>query len=99
MIRKSLIALAFGLALAGASSTARADVDIDIKLLFGFGGHYGKNISCLTGKRIVANRFNGVVARDCRGTTYGYTGRRKGKWYYISVSSRTGRIVDIRRWK
>jgi hypothetical protein len=97
MIRKTVIAAAFGLAmLAGGTSAARADVDIDINL--GFGGFYGKGISCSQGKRIVDRRFNRVVARDCKGSRFDYTGRRSGKWYRISVSSATGRITSVRRW-
>ncbi len=99
MIRKTLIAMAFGLALAaGAAPSARADVDIDIDLNLGYGGFYGRNISCRQGVWIVERRFNYVVARNCRGAHYEYTGRRNGKWYFIKISSRTGRITEVRRW-
>jgi hypothetical protein len=97
MFNKTILALAFGLAIAtGGASTARADLDITINL--GFGGDYGRDISCGQGRRIVERRFNHVVARDCKGSRYDYTGRRNGKWYFISVSSSTGRISDVRRW-
>lgn len=99
MIRKSLFGLALGLALASGGTAARADVDVDIRLILGFGGHYGRNISCATGKRIVDMRFNRVRATDCRGRVYHYTGRRKGKWYYVSVSARTGSIIEVRRYR
>ncbi len=96
MIRKAFIALAFGLLVAAPSAPARADVDITINL--GYGGFYGRNISCYTGARIVDRRFNDVVMRNCRGRYFDYTGRRNGKWYFIQVNSSTGRIASVRRW-
>jgi hypothetical protein len=98
MIRNTLMAMAFGLAaMAGTAPAAKADVDININL--GYGGFYGNNVSCRQGERIVERRFNQVVPRNCRGSHYDYTGRRNGKWYFIKISSRTGRITDVRRWK
>ena len=99
MFKKTLFALAVGLVLAGGGSVARAGIDLDISVNLGYGGFYGRNISCATGKRIVDRRFNRVRAYDCSGRIYGYTGRRNGKWYYVSVSARSGYIVDVRRWK
>ena len=98
MIRKTLVAIAFGLSIMTAGApAAKADVDININL--GFGGFYGSNISCRQGERIVERRFNQVVPRNCRGSRFEYTGRRNGKWYVIKVSSRSGRITDVRRWR
>lgn len=88
-------ALVMGLAVAG-PSPARADIDIDINI--GYGGFYGGNISCSTGKRIVDRRFNRVRARDCNGTVYVYTGRRNGKWYRVEVDARRGYIRHVQRW-
>lgn len=97
MIRKSFTAMAFGLALMAAGSpAAKADVDISINL--GYGGFYGRNISCRTGARIVAQRFNSVSIRGCAGKNYDYTGKRNSKWYKIKVNSYSGRIVEVRRW-
>lgn len=96
MIRKSLIAMAFGMLMAVAPAPAQADVDITINL--GYGGFYGRNISCVTGARIVDRRFNNVTMRNCRGRVYEYTGRRNGKWYRVNVSAVTGRIITVRRW-
>lgn len=98
MIRNTLIAMAFGITvLAGAAPAAKADVDISINL--GFGGFYGNNISCRQGERIVERRFNQVRPTDCQGSRYVYTGRRNGKWFVIRVSSKTGRIVEVYRWR
>ena len=99
MIRKTLIATAFGLALAGSTAApAHADIDIDIDIHLNYGGFYGRNISCRSGERILERRFNNVTARDCRGSRFDYTARRNGKWYIIGLSSATGRITSIRRW-
>ena len=97
MIRKTFLAAAALLAISTMGiSPAKADIDIDINI--GYGGGYHGRISCNTGSRIVDRRFNQVVRRDCRGSYYEYTGRRNGKWYYITLNSRTARIVAVRRW-
>jgi hypothetical protein len=96
MNRKTFIAMAIGTFMAIAATPAHADVDITINL--GYGGFYGKNVSCTTGARIVERRFNYVVRRNCEGRVYAYTGRRNGKWYYINVNASTGRIATVRRW-
>ena len=99
MFRNSLVAMALGLSvLAMAPEPARADVDLDITLNLGYGGFYGRNITCRQGWRIVERRFNHVRARDCKGSRFDYSGRRNGKWYIIGVDSRTGRITEVRRW-
>ncbi len=96
MFRKTLIATAFALVMAGAASApAKADIDITINL--GYGGTYGKNISCRQGAWIVANRFNRVSIMSCAGKNYDYRARRNGKWYHVKVSAYSGRIVDVDR--
>ena len=97
MIRKTFLTIAAMLAISAmGTSPARADLDIDINIGFG-GGFHGK-VSCATGARIVDRRFNQVARRDCSGSQYQYTGRRNGKWYFITLNSRTARIVAVRRW-
>ncbi|MDP1701522.1 MAG: hypothetical protein Q8L53_11280 [Aestuariivirga sp.] len=95
MIRKTFIAAAALLAIS-AMGTSPAKADIDINL--GFSGGYRGKISCHQGARIVDFRFNNVVTRNCRGLHYQYSGSRNGKWYNVTVNSRTARIVAIRRW-
>jgi hypothetical protein len=96
MLRKTLIAAAIAVAMAGGTSApARADVDITINL--GYGGKYGRNISCRQGAWMVAERFNRVSIMSCAGRNYDYRGRRNGKWYHIKVSAYSGRIVDVQR--
>ena len=97
MIRKTFLAAAALLAISSMGiSPAKADVDIDINI--GFGGGYHGKVSCGVGARIVDRRFNRVIPLDCRGSHYQYSGRRNGKWYYITLNSRTARIVAVRRW-
>ena len=99
MFRKTLIAIAFGLAIAAATApAAQADIDLDIKLNLNFGGHYGRNISCRTGARIVGERFNQINIRSCAGSNYDYNAKRNGKWYHVKVSRSSGRIVSVTRW-
>jgi hypothetical protein len=96
MFRNTIVAAGLALAMVfGAPAPAKADVDISINL--GFGGFYGKNISCQTGARIVDRRFSRVRIQSCAGKNYDYTGRRNGKNYWIKVNRSTGRIVEVRR--
>lgn len=98
MIGKTLIAVAFGFAMAvGVAPAAKADVDITINL--GYGGFYGRNISCRQGGSIVSRRFNRVNAVNCTGDHYKYTGWRNRKGYVIRISSHTGRITDVTRFR
>ena len=99
MIRKLILAAAAAAAITlPAAGPARAEVDIELNLHRGYGGYYGRNIKCWQAENIVEYRFNHVRPLDCRGRTYKFTGKRKGKWYVIYVSSYTGRIVDVDRW-
>lgn len=99
MIRNTFIAIAFGLTAAAATApAARADIDIDIKINLGYGGHYGNNISCQNGGRIVDRRFNQVSIRNCKGQNYDYNGKRNGKWFHIKVNRYSGRITSVTRW-
>jgi hypothetical protein len=97
MIRKTFLAFAALLAIS-TMGAGPAKADLDITLNLGFGGGYHGKISCRTGARIVDRRFNGVAMYDCHGKYYQYSGRRNGKWYYITLNSNTARIVSIRRW-
>ncbi len=97
MIRKTFLAAAALLAISAmGTSPAKADIDIDINIGFG-GGFHGK-VSCRTGEQDCGAPLQQGQRRDCRGSHYEYIGRRNGKWYYITVNSRTARIVAVRRW-
>jgi hypothetical protein len=82
----------------------------DAKFRFFFGGfwypepywRYGlvinPRIGCREGRGIVAdNGFRRVRIVECAGRIYTYTGRRGGRLFEISLSSRSGRIVDLDR--
>ena len=98
MIKKLLIASALGLSVVTAGPlTAHAGVDLDVKVIIGVGG-YGKNISCATGKRVVARHFNKVKVVECAGTTYRYIGYRKGKRFMVRVDGRAGHIKSVDRY-
>ena len=100
MLRK--LALAFVAVLAVSAfqpAPARADVDININLGYGGWGTIGvKRGTCRHGLRVVNRRFNNVRVRDCSGRVYHYAGRRNGKWYKVSVSAASGRIIGVERW-
>jgi hypothetical protein len=82
----------------------------DAKFRFFFGGfwypepywRYGlvvsPRIGCREGRGIVADSgFRRVRIVECAGRIYTYTGRRGGRLFEISLSSRSGRIVDLDR--
>lgn len=96
MFRRTLIATAAAFLMAvGATAPAKADIDININL--GYGGKYGRNISCRQGAWIVSERFAHVSIMSCAGKNYDYRGRNNGKWYHIKVSAYSGRIVEVER--
>jgi hypothetical protein len=91
---KMLIAaagLSLGLMMTPVATTpAQAGISIDLNV--------GGRISCSRGRRIVENRgFRNVRARDCRGRHFEYFARRRGDDFIVTVDSRNGRIVDVRR--
>ena len=54
-------------------------------------------LSCAGGRTLVRGRgYTRVVARDCSGDSYRYSGFRNGVRYDIRVRSGTGRILSIR---
>lgn len=54
-------------------------------------------LSCAGGRTLVRGRgYTRVVARDCSGDFYRYSGFRNGVRYDIRVRSGTGRILSVR---
>ena len=76
-----------------ATVPAKAGVGVTIDL------GLGKNrISCRRGARIVEDYgFWDVRARNCSGDHYRYVGRKRNGKFVITLNSRRGRIVDVRR--
>jgi hypothetical protein len=63
----------------------------------GYGFGMKPRISCGEGRAIVDSRYNRVRTIECRGSTYTYLGNRRGGSYKVTLSARTGRIVDVDR--
>lgn len=76
-----------------ATAPAKAGISIDLNI-----GGRGR-ISCGQGRRIVQDHgFWDVRPRNCGGRNYSYFGRRGGgRAFIITVDSRRGRVVDVRR--
>ncbi len=56
-----------------------------------------RGISCReAGLRLRDRGYRNVVARDCRGSTYGYTARKRGGPVSIRVNAYNGRIILVR---
>ncbi len=75
-----------------ATAPSQAGISIDLNL--------GKDrISCGRGRRIVEDHdYWNVRTRNCSGRYYSYFGRRGGgRIFIITVDSRRGRVVDVRR--
>ncbi len=55
-----------------------------------------RRISCGRGRNIVArHQYYSIRAVDCRGSQYRYHAKRDGRWYYLNMNSRTGRITGV----
>lgn len=92
----SALALAFSLMLPVATPAPALAVTVDIHV--GSNLNFGRAITCRQGQRLIENRgFRNVRRIDCRGRTYVYHARRGGRHFEIALSSRTGRVVDVRR--
>ncbi len=55
-------------------------------------------LSCREARQIVRSEgFREVRAVDCEGRTYQFEARRKGRYYLVVVSARSGDILDVSR--
>jgi hypothetical protein len=55
-------------------------------------------LTCAGGRTMVRGRgFTRVVAHDCSGTSYRYSGWRNGARYDIRVRAGSGQILSVRR--
>jgi hypothetical protein len=64
----------------------------------GYGYQSPYRIGCAEGRAIVRDRgYYRVRTVECEGRTFTYLGRRHGDTFRVTVSSRTGRIVDVDR--
>lgn len=61
----------------------------------GYTMSYG--VSCRDGRNVVSdNGFNRVRTVECQGRSFTYVGKRHGHSYQVLVSSRSGRIINVR---
>lgn len=55
-------------------------------------------VSCREARQIVRSEgFRDVRAIDCEGRSYQFEARRKGRFFLVVVSSRSGDIIDVSR--
>ncbi|MBL8790464.1 MAG: hypothetical protein JNM45_08190 [Rhizobiales bacterium] len=100
MTSKLVIAALAALALTGLADVAEAKKPMrhgfSDPFCMGIGRHcrdsFGDNrITCGEARyRVAVRGFTKVVTRNCAGSTYAFTGSKKGKRYHIKVSGRTG---------
>ncbi|WP_183260055.1 hypothetical protein [Aminobacter niigataensis] len=96
MKRLLALGLAIGLAMPLATPTPAQAVTVNITI--GTSLNHGRAISCSQGQRLLQNRgFRDVRRIDCRGRIFIYHARRGNSRFEIALSSRTGRVVDVRR--
>jgi hypothetical protein len=59
--------------------------------------YIARGISCSEAAWRLRDRgYRNVVARDCRGSTYGYTARKRGGPVSIRVNAYNGGIISVR---
>ena len=59
--------------------------------------YVASRVSCAYGRNVVrSSGFKNVKTRECSGSSYTYTGWRKGKAFRVTVRARTGRILSVR---
>lgn len=71
---------------------------VSINIHVGSNLNFGRAITCRQGQQLIQNRgFRNVRRVDCGGRTFVYHARRGSGDFEISISSRTGRVMEIRR--
>ncbi|WAX93991.1 hypothetical protein N7E70_020225 [Aminobacter sp. NyZ550] len=88
------LAIALGAPLAAPVPAQALDISISV----GTSLNHGRAISCSQGQRLLQNRgFRDVRRVDCRGRFFIYHARRGSGRFEVALSSRTGRVTDVRR--
>lgn len=71
---------------------------LEVSITVGSSLNHGRAISCSQGQRLLQNRgFRDVRRIDCRGRFFIYHARRGNARFEVALSSRTGRVTDLRR--
>ncbi len=90
------IGLAIGLVMPLAAPAPAHAVTVNITV--GTNLNNGRAITCSQGQRLLRNRgFRDVQRVDCRGRFFIYHTRRGNSRFEVAVSSRTARVVEVRR--
>ena len=99
MTRAMLVTLAIvlGLFLTPALPPPAAEA-VTININVGSSISNGRGISCSQGAQRLRNRgFRDIRRIDCRGRYFVYRAWRSGNRYEITLRSRDGRVVNVRR--
>lgn len=71
---------------------------VTVNIHIGSNLNNGRPITCRDGERRLRNRgFRNIQRRDCRGRFFVYRATRDGRRFEITLNSRNGRVVDMRR--
>jgi len=99
MIRRFVasLSLVVGLLLAPTILPVPADA-VTANINVGSSINNGRGITCAQGERLLRNRgFRDVRRMDCRGRYFVYRAWRGNSRFEITIRSRDGRVVNIRR--
>ena len=92
------LALVLGLGLVTPVALPAPANAVTIEINIGTNLNNGRAITCRDGERLLRNRgFRDVRRVDCRGRFFVYRARRGTGLFEIGLSSRNGRVVDLRR--
>lgn len=88
--------LAVGLGVSIAAPVSAQGLDVHVAV--GSSLNHGRAITCSQGQRLLQNRgFRDVRRVDCRSRFFIYHVRRGNSRFEVALSSRTGRVTDLRR--
>ena len=99
MIRRIFAALAIvtGLLLTPANMPVPANA-VTVNINIGSSINNGRSITCAQGERLLRKRgFRDVRRIDCRGRYFVYRAWRGNSRFEITIRSRDGRVVNMRR--
>jgi len=99
MIRRVIASftIVFGLLLTPAIMPVPANA-VTVNINIGSSINNGRGITCAQGERLLRNRgFRDVRRMDCRGRYFVYRAWRGNSRFEITIRSRDGRVVNMRR--
>lgn len=99
MIRRiaASLTIVIGLLLTPVVMPTPADA-VTVNINVGSSVNNGRSITCSQGERLLRNRgFRDVRRMDCRGRYFVYRAWRGNSRFEITIRSRDGRVVNMRR--